>query len=106
DVLRIGHTWLVFAASTRPRSAAPLRPMAGARQDTAAASARATAEADSQTVRQRDSEETARLTLIAGGRLAGSTSEQTPLAPGHALCGMRRVGARAAPLHLLFRWVA
>src|SRR4051812_45131809 len=36
DVLRIGHTWLVFCPGTQSRPSAPLRPMAGGGQGTEA----------------------------------------------------------------------
>src|SRR5207245_1664984 len=85
DVLRIGQTWLVFTASTLPRPSAPLRPMAGAGQGTGPP---LSPEASVATPDFAKEDELARLTLLAGGQSAGSTSGQPLLAGSHPLCGV------------------
>src|SRR5262249_8633017 len=101
DVLRIGHTWLVFTASTLPSSALPLQPMGGAAQSSGTFSEEMTALATPHSVGQ---DELARLTLMAGGQPAGSTIGQPLLAGSHPLCGVRLSGAGVAPFHCFFCW--
>jgi hypothetical protein len=96
DVLRIGHTWLVFRAGRMPRPFAPLRPMAGAPSNQGVTVAVPDAV---------DTAEFARLTLMAGGRLAGSTGGQPLLVGNHSLCGVSLSGAGVAPFNCLIVWL-
>ncbi|MBI1917421.1 MAG: FHA domain-containing protein [Planctomycetes bacterium] len=102
DVLRLGHTWLVFIAGTLPRPSAPLRPMAGTGHATGLVPISVGAAATLDSV---DEDELARFTLLAGGRPAGSTSGQPLLAGGHPICGVPLAGIGVAPFHCLFSWM-
>jgi pSer/pThr/pTyr-binding forkhead associated (FHA) protein len=97
DALRIGDTWLVFAAGSSVQPPAPLRPMAGRYRSAAAAPAG--------TLGSLEEEDTAQCSVYAGTRLAATSAGRPLLIGSHPLCPVRVQGAGVAALHCLLTWL-
>jgi pSer/pThr/pTyr-binding forkhead associated (FHA) protein len=97
DALRIGDTWLVFAAGSPAQLPAPLRPMGGRYRSATAAPAG--------TLGSLEEDDDAQCSVYAGTRLAATSAGRPLLIGSHPLCPVRVQGAGVAALHCLLTWL-
>jgi pSer/pThr/pTyr-binding forkhead associated (FHA) protein len=102
DILRIGQTSLVFDAGKTSSPGKPLRSMAGllAREPRARTAGLRTLETP-----EDDASDAAQVRLLAGQRLAASSTGQPLLLGSHPVCTVRLTGTGIAPVHALLTWL-
>lgn len=102
DILRIGQTWLVFAAGKAASPGKSLRSMAGR---LVMGSGTRTAGPGTLEAPEDEVSETAQVRLLTGNRLVASSTGQPLLLGSHPLCAVRLSGTGIAPVHALLAWL-